>query len=184
MQIQHNRLDEDRHLSLMMGARSVVSTASRSMRTMCQQQDLEAFGLRGLWEAAVRYDPDRGVPFAAYATSRVRGAIVDGLRSDGTLPRRRVSKEGLANRLAYLDNIDGLQSEEPDRLLERAQMLQLVEDVLERMAPEHADMVRRHYLEGEALADIAREQGRSRSWGSRQLELALASLRRHVEEAA
>lgn len=184
MQVQHDCADDVRHISLMMSARSVVSSASRSLHSTCPQEDLEAFGLRGLWEAATRFDPQRGVPFAAYATSRVRGAIVDSLRSDGSLPRRRAGKDGAVNRLGYPVDVDELMPEEPDRLLERAQMLRLVEEVLDQMPYERAEVIRRHYLEGEALSDIAREQGRSRSWGSRQLELALASLRRQVQEAA
>lgn len=34
----------------------------------------------GLLEAMSRYDPDQGVPFRVYAQSRVRGAVLNGLR--------------------------------------------------------------------------------------------------------
>jgi len=188
MQTQRICADDVRHdpLSLMISARGVVSNASRSLRavgSVCPQEDLEAFGLRGLWEAAVRFDPERGVPFATYATSRVRGAIVDGLRADGSLPRRR-GHDGGVNRSPYPVDVDALRPEEPDRLLERAQMLRLIEEVLDHMPHERAEVIRRHFFEGEALSDIARERGRSRSWGSRQLDLALTSLRRQIQEAA
>ncbi len=42
--------------------------------------DLVQEGMRGLIDAAQRYDPRRGVPFTMYAKHRVRGAILDGLR--------------------------------------------------------------------------------------------------------
>ena len=42
--------------------------------------DLVQEGMRGLIDAARRYDPSRGVPFTMYAKYRVRGAILDGLR--------------------------------------------------------------------------------------------------------
>jgi len=48
--------------------------------------DLEGYGALGLLEAVERYDPDRGVPFPAYAITRVRGSILDGLRSMDPAP--------------------------------------------------------------------------------------------------
>lgn len=48
--------------------------------------DLEGYGALGLLEAVERYDPDRGVPFAGYAVTRIRGAILDGLRSMDPAP--------------------------------------------------------------------------------------------------
>jgi RNA polymerase sigma factor for flagellar operon FliA len=50
--------------------------------------ELVSFGREGLLEAARRFDATRGVPFPAYATFRVRGAIIDGVRSIAQLPRR------------------------------------------------------------------------------------------------
>lgn len=35
----------------------------------------------GLLEAISRYDPERGVPFAVYAQARVRGSVINGLRT-------------------------------------------------------------------------------------------------------
>ena len=42
-------------------------------------EELVGIGLLGLVEAADRYSADRGVAFRAYAQSRVRGALLDGL---------------------------------------------------------------------------------------------------------
>ena len=49
--------------------------------------DLVAYGLGGLIEAVERFDPARGVKFEAYASKRIRGAIVDELRSLDWVPR-------------------------------------------------------------------------------------------------
>ena len=43
--------------------------------------ELEALGLRTLEEQARSYDPTLGVPFGAYARHRVRGAMIDHIRS-------------------------------------------------------------------------------------------------------
>lgn len=45
------------------------------------RDDLTSAGLAALVQAAHAYDPDRGVPFARYAATRIRGALVDELRS-------------------------------------------------------------------------------------------------------
>ncbi len=50
--------------------------------------DLVGFGHIGLVEATRQYDPRHGVHFEAFARHRVRGAIFDGLRSQGLFTRR------------------------------------------------------------------------------------------------
>jgi RNA polymerase sigma factor for flagellar operon FliA len=49
--------------------------------------DLESAGIPGLLAAIEGYDPDKDVEFAAYAQVRIRGAILDELRSMDILPR-------------------------------------------------------------------------------------------------
>jgi RNA polymerase sigma factor for flagellar operon FliA len=51
------------------------------------RDDLVASGLMGLVEAASRFDPDRGMPFSAFAGLRIEGAILDSLRQADRLPR-------------------------------------------------------------------------------------------------
>ncbi|GAA4738565.1 RNA polymerase sigma factor WhiG [Nocardioides endophyticus] len=45
------------------------------------RDDLSSAGLTALVQAAHSFDPDRGVPFNRYASTRIRGAILDELRS-------------------------------------------------------------------------------------------------------
>ena len=74
-------------------ARRVARRVPRSVRL----DELESAALFGLTEAANRYDPTRGEPFAAYASKRVRGAILDELRRNDILTRRgRESAKRLA----------------------------------------------------------------------------------------
>lgn len=49
--------------------------------------DLMSAGLFGLMDAIEAFDPDRGVKFETYCAQRVRGAIVDELRSMDWVPR-------------------------------------------------------------------------------------------------
>ncbi len=57
--------------------------------------DLVSYGVFGLVDAVEKFDPDRGVKFETYAVARIRGAVIDGLRSIDWVPRsvRQKSKE-------------------------------------------------------------------------------------------
>ena len=57
--------------------------------------DLEASGLLGLIQAVDHFDPGRGIKFETYAIPRIRGAILDELRSQDWIPRslRRKAKQ-------------------------------------------------------------------------------------------
>ena len=52
-----------------------------------EEEDLVSYGLLGLIGAIERYDPDRDVKFETYAIARIRGAIIDELRSMDWVPR-------------------------------------------------------------------------------------------------
>lgn len=54
--------------------------------------DLIAAGFLGLVEAAERFDPTTGIPFRAYALSRVQGAILDSLSKISGLSRNSYKK--------------------------------------------------------------------------------------------
>jgi RNA polymerase sigma factor for flagellar operon FliA len=58
-----------------------IATGIRSkLPVHVESEDLVHDGICGLIDAADRYDPARGVPFAVFAKHRIRGAILDGLR--------------------------------------------------------------------------------------------------------
>ncbi len=52
-----------------------------------EPDDILSYGIVGLMMAVDRYDPSRGVKFETYAISRIRGAIIDALRSLDVVPR-------------------------------------------------------------------------------------------------
>lgn len=66
----------------------IARQVARTMGSVVELDDLRSFGREGLLDAARKFDGARGVPFRAYANFRVRGAIIDGIRSLAQLPRR------------------------------------------------------------------------------------------------
>ncbi|MFT5141890.1 MAG: RNA polymerase sigma factor for flagellar operon FliA [Rhodothermales bacterium] len=69
--------------------RSIVGRLSVPDHPLASREDLENVGLLGLLQALDGYDPERGTPFVSYAYGRIRGALVDYLRSIDALPRER-----------------------------------------------------------------------------------------------
>ncbi|HVJ16097.1 MAG TPA: sigma-70 family RNA polymerase sigma factor [Polyangiaceae bacterium] len=67
---------------------SIVRQVARAIGAGVELDELRSFGHEGLLDAARRFDAERGVPFRGYASFRVRGAIIDGVRSLARLPRR------------------------------------------------------------------------------------------------
>lgn len=66
--------------------RYVAGRMAMGLPSQVELDDLESYGLFGLLEAIDRFDPARGVKFETYALTRVRGAIIDGLRADTWAP--------------------------------------------------------------------------------------------------
>ena len=52
-----------------------------------EQTDLVSYGMFGLIDAIDKFEPDRGCKFETYAITRVKGAIIDELRSIDWVPR-------------------------------------------------------------------------------------------------
>ncbi|MHB1583696.1 MAG: FliA/WhiG family RNA polymerase sigma factor [Acidimicrobiales bacterium] len=72
--------------------RFVVSRLLPSMPTHVHADTLVDYGVLGLMEAVDRFDPDRGFRFETFAVPRIRGAIVDEIRSIDWTPRSVRSK--------------------------------------------------------------------------------------------
>ena len=69
-------------------ARRISLRIARRCPDWIAREDLVAAGMLGLTEAAERYDETRNEPFLAFATKRIRGAVLDELRRGDIMPRR------------------------------------------------------------------------------------------------
>lgn len=82
-------------LSYLPLVKHVTSRLAACLPASVAEEDLYGWGIFGLLEAVDRYDPDREIRFETYATIRIRGAVLDGLRSLDWAPRslRRRARE-------------------------------------------------------------------------------------------
>ncbi|MBU8877856.1 FliA/WhiG family RNA polymerase sigma factor [Bacillus sp. FJAT-29790] len=83
------------------------------------RDDLRSLGMLGLYDALEKFDPNRDLKFDTYASFRIRGAILDGLRKEDWLPRNTREKakkieaaiEKLEQRLMRNASIEEISSE-------------------------------------------------------------------------
>jgi len=64
-----------------------VQRISATLPKNVSRDDIRSLGLMGLYDALEKFDPARDLKFDTYASFRIRGAILDGLRKEDWLPR-------------------------------------------------------------------------------------------------
>lgn len=67
--------------------RYVIARLALTLPPSMDTEDLYGYGIIGLIDAVERFSPERGVKFETYAVTRIRGAIIDELRSQDWVPR-------------------------------------------------------------------------------------------------
>ena len=87
---KNNPTQEDRDQLIVYYAPLVKYVAGRIASGLPQnvdQADLVSYGMFGLIDAITKFDPERGFKFETYAISRIKGAVLDELRSIDWVPR-------------------------------------------------------------------------------------------------
>jgi len=74
----------ERHYPLV---RYIAERLLQTLPKSIELDDLVSAGLFGLMDAIRGFDPDRGIKFKTYCTTRIRGSILDQLRSQDWVPR-------------------------------------------------------------------------------------------------
>jgi RNA polymerase sigma factor for flagellar operon FliA len=101
MAADRDRLVEQ-HLSLV---QAIAAKLKRTLGRSIEFEDLVAYGTKGLLEAATRFDPTQGASFTTFAYYRVRGAMLDGLRTMGWYSRADYARYRAEERATeYLQN--------------------------------------------------------------------------------
>ncbi len=114
---------------------SIAKQVSNSFPVRIDFEELVAYGMVGLLEAADRYDPRRKVSFVTFSYYRIKGAIFDGLRQMGILTR--TPNEAWARRESALNDLSQTAAddelENPSRNVEDE--IQSVEKIVDSLIP-------------------------------------------------
>ncbi len=95
--------------------RFVVGRLGIPPTSLLEAEDLVSYGMIGLINAIDRFDPSRGVRFEAFASVRIRGAVIDQLRSLNWLPRSAISRvRQIESALAVLEQKLGRPAQEKE----------------------------------------------------------------------
>lgn len=78
--------------------RYIAARIASTIPASVELDDLIQTGTLGLIDAVRRYDPSKGIPFAAYARYRIRGSILDALRAfDWATRSQRTQRKAAAS---------------------------------------------------------------------------------------
>jgi RNA polymerase sigma factor for flagellar operon FliA len=85
--------------------RFVAGRVAAGLPQSIEQSDLVSYGIFGLIDAIDKFDPGRGFKFETYAISRIKGAIIDELRSIDWVPRSiRAKARAIEHAYSKLEN--------------------------------------------------------------------------------
>ncbi len=71
----------------------IVNRVKISLPLSISKEELVSHGIFGLFDAMLKFDPNRGYKFETYAYPRIKGAILDGLRAMDWMPTNLRQKE-------------------------------------------------------------------------------------------
>jgi len=174
----------------------IASGFQRRLPRSVLRDDLIAAGMGGLWDAIVRHGAEADEGFEWYVRVRVRGAILDELRSQDWLPRRARARIGTesADTVAVV-RFDDLGEGERSRCLataafgteaavEQRAMVRNLAGALEKLPERERHILCEHYLRGVKFKDLGAELGVSEPRISQLHSRALGRLREMMAEAA
>src|ERR1044071_6631677 len=154
-----------------------------------EDADLISYGLMGLIGAIERFEPERGIKFETFAMTRIRGAIIDELRSLDWVPRsvrsrareieaaqaklehelqRAPSEPELAARLeiseeelqaSLLDTISDPRAEDPQESLASSEVKDRLTEAISSLPEREQLVVALYYYENLTLREIGEVLG-------------------------
>jgi RNA polymerase sigma factor FliA len=189
-----NKLIAD-HLE-MAAAIAAECVSEFNLRPLLPFSDVLGYAQQGLVEAANRYSPETGTKFRSFSWSRIRGAVIDGVRKNGRVGYTRGQTP------ADLDAVDAVpttrtKATSPETLPDESSVLNSVESTvdasrlreavlraIDELPPRERDITLRHYYRGEEIIDISQDYGLTHQHVSRIHCECLRQLRASLGEAA
>lgn len=105
-----------------------VDRISYTLPSVVSKDDLKSYALMGLLDALHKFEPERNLKFDTYASFRIRGSIIDGLRKEDWLPRTLREK---AKQIEHVSELLEKKLQRPPTSSEIAEELELTQDEVE-----------------------------------------------------
>jgi RNA polymerase sigma factor for flagellar operon FliA len=151
---------------------------------LADSDDLASAAFLGLIDAVDRFEPGRGVPFEAYASLRIRGAIIDEIRRTDERGRAAAGAEAKPRTLSldglveddwrpFLGTDDGV-----DDKFEQEDLCGRVEGALQVLPPRQREVLARYYADALTLREAGKRMGISEARACQLHGRAIVNLRR------
>jgi len=173
----------ERYADLAIGIARCMRIPSASL---ADRDDVSSAAMIGLISAVDRFDPQRGVPFEAYASLRIRGAVVDELRRVDERGRadRRTENAELAVSLDVLLETGKHQGPAVDdgfaEHYEQEDLKTRVQDALGRLPARQREVIARYYGDELTLRETGAKMGVSEARACQLHGRAIQNLRREL----
>jgi RNA polymerase sigma factor (sigma-70 family) len=156
-----------------------------------ERDDLVAWGMLGLVNAARAYDPSRNTSFSTLACRAIERMIIRGVNREWR-PDREQSTLSLDTLISgnkteggedrFLDQLPA--DEDVERTMLQTERQVALKSALDRLEPEQRQLIRRHYLNEEKVEDIARDLGLTRQGVYSREKAIFRKLRESLEDDA
>jgi RNA polymerase sigma factor for flagellar operon FliA len=172
-----------------MAAAIAADCATRfNLFALLPYDDVLGYAQQGLVEAANRYSPDSGTSFRTFSWTRIKGAVIDGVRKhrrDGYTRSRGAPEhrhEGPTPGRPSASDVEALTDEEsifdpPEARLDRQRLRASLLKAIDALPPRQREVTLRHYYRDEELITISKDQGLSHDYVSRVHTSSLRQLR-------
>lgn len=166
-------------------AASLAKRVWRGLPAAVDYDDILSSAREGLLDAARRFDGSQDVDFKTFTHYRIKGAIYDGLRKSGWLPRRlyaKVRSEGTASgfpiSLGKSNDMEiaDVGSSGVERRAELVRIMKNMRDSIGALPERERHLILMYYFQNKTLEEIGEKLGLSKSWTSRLHARALSNL--------
>src|SRR6187200_3005064 len=168
----------------------VAGRLGSSLPSHVDEQDLVSYGLLGLIGAIERFDPDREIKFETYAIARIKGAIIDELRSLDWVPRSvRARAREIERAIVELERslmrapTDDPAGADPEFSLEQTELNEALAEAIARLPEREKLVVTLYYYEELTLREIGEVLGVTESRVSQLHTKAILRLKAHLSGA-
>jgi RNA polymerase sigma factor (sigma-70 family) len=151
-----------------------VALVIKSRMPWADLDELIQSGAVGMLEAMTRFNPTYGVEFKIFATRRIRGAMIDGLRREGALRRGETIFDADAADMAAF--VGGTSPEDPLSLLVRVNDRSKLAVALATLPPLEYRVLTLHFYEELNNREVAAILELSEGYASRVRKRALEKL--------
>src|ERR671919_508186 len=166
-----------------------------------EEGDLVSYGLLGLIGAIERFDPDRDIKFETYAIARIKGSIIDELRSMDWVPRSvrarardiertiaqleaKLGRAPTDEDIARIDTIEDPQAAEPQAAMAHTELREALGEAIARLPEREKLVVTLYYYEELTLREIGEVLGVTESRVSQLHTKAILRLKARLSSTA